>query len=150
MSDEALVGFRVRLYISNLHHVLEGTVITYDDDEIILNTPDGMLIVERAGVAGILVFNDDYKNTDEDLEPESRSGYDIGVVMSQEEDPGIVQIESNDVGHGNQYGSIIPADMLIGENPDPQVDLSISAGSLRENILINKIKRERDDSNEKV
>ena len=123
-------------------HKLDGRIVEISEEEIVLDLGDydpGTLIARRTMVSGIVIWGE--RITEGSIDPVSVSTYH----ESEEEEPldeePYYEPEQNTLGQGNHYGSVLPSDMLIGEDPH-SVDLSIAMSSLKNA----KPKREREDN----
>ncbi len=123
---ESLYGDKVSLYL-NGGHKITGHVMYINEKEVSIETEDGILIAERKYVSGILVY---FEKEEESIVPFNPVEYDRYEMEPAEETLDIYAADQNELGQSNQYGSILPSDMLIGEDEDPQVDLSVTMSSL--------------------
>lgn len=132
MSDNIniLKGELVQLYLDG-GFIVEG-IIEEDSDsqDIFLKTLDGTLLVSRNKISGILIPV--IKEPDGFLKPTiaTTAFQDIGIRDEELEQPLVYQPEENTLGSGNHYGSVLPADMLVGDEEEPPVDFVVTMTSL--------------------
>jgi hypothetical protein len=145
MSEEKnmLDGEWVTLYLSG-GHIVGGRVESSSDKEVVIVNDTGIMIASRDMISGIMVTHSE-TNTEDRIEPVIASAYH-DIEAKPEEVEEYYQPESNELGQGNHYGSVLPADMLIGEDDEPQVDFAVTMSSLRNPP---PYKKEEDDDSDK-
>jgi hypothetical protein len=126
---EGLLGTKIILYVLSQENPFYGEVIDVDSDDIVLQLDGSVGFFSRDKIVAILIMEEETSFTEEDVDHESPAGYDISAIAEYVHDEEEIMAPANDIGHGNQYGSLIPGDMLIGDD-EPEVDLSISMSTM--------------------
>ena len=103
-----------------------GRVEYSDETKIVLVSSKGSMVVYKQHIVAAMILDE---TISQDLiEDEKPRGYDIGMPVVTDGTKVDLNISEKQESH---YGSIIPADMLIGEDTGPQVDFSVSFGDLK-------------------
>ena len=102
----------------------EGTVQLDKKDRLgIIANDDSIFIILKAKIA--MIRTDDQRKPEEKQEEKSPSyHHPVGKVSRRpsEEAEGYAPTESNTLGEGNQYGSLIPEDLLEGATEGKPTD----------------------------
>lgn len=147
-----LIDSNVILYLDGGFKIA-GIISDNDSDRVYLDTEDGLMIIERSKISGILLpLNKKEVGIDQVIaakynkdEPIEEDFENIKVYEEEYYEPPL-----NNLGQENHYGSVLPSDMLLEDGSDePQVSFSISMSSLinADTKLDNKVK---DDSSKEA
>jgi hypothetical protein len=124
--NDTLVGKEATLFTDGGWEV-SGRIIIADDSKIVIQHAGQQYLVFRNKISVVAMASE------QEIEPIARPKYNSNVSEKVDSEPK-VEFEANAVGPDNNYGSIIPGDMLDGEPMDGEhlpTEFSISQGRLR-------------------
>jgi hypothetical protein len=127
MDTSNLKNSKITLFLLGGHKIT-GVVLDTDEDTIFMSLDEDLLVASREMVAGVLIHSE--IKAEELIDRETTPRYDSSepeIEVSQE----VYDPETNTLGPGNHYGSVLPSDMLIGDDDEPEVSFAVTMSSLQ-------------------
>jgi len=119
----------VQLFLSGPHE-FAGRVEHIDDDKIVLKSEMGSLVIYRKHIIAAMIL--DEKSSRDSIDRMSTRTYDNSMSSPTSTTADGIGAYIEDEFQENHYGSVIPSDMLIGEDEGPQLSFSLNMSDLKD------------------